>query len=380
MDGSKMKKAVSLLLSLVVVVSLMTTAFAADLTFEDVPSSDWAYDTIMRATELGLFKGTSPIDANGVGTFSPDKTMSRAEFITVCLRAANIVTTEKSGGHWYDDEWEAAVKYGLITEQDFGGLSGMEQGMTRQEMAYVLVNTLEYKGEKATNIISPNRIPDYTSVNSFYKPYVLSAYTLGLICGIDSKGTFSPNGTLNRAQGATVLIRLLEKEARQKVDTSATQAETPAGVQTWVEGERHEVAKAGDIVIKADGTRVVLEETVLSGPNAAKEFKVLGLGQDVDYWTGTTIVNKTTGAVTVLGVGTSACGLMNNGDRSKLEKHGNMVYSGNEWAKILLLDEYKCPKEDGSYYGEVRNHVHVWTEGEVNELGYKAPDYWDWVD
>ena len=92
-----MKKAVSLFLSLVVVVSLMTTAFAADLTFEDVPSSDWAYPTIMRATELGLFKGTSTPDANGVGTFNPNGTMSRAEFITVCLRAANIVTTGKIG-------------------------------------------------------------------------------------------------------------------------------------------------------------------------------------------------------------------------------------------------------------------------------------------
>lgn len=375
-----MKKITSLLLTLILILSLSTVAFATDLSFSDVPSSNWAYPTIMRATELGLFKGTSTVDANGVGTFSPDNTMTRAEFITVCLRAAKIASVETSGGHWYDGSWEAAVKYGLITEQDFGGLSGMEQGMTRQEMAYVLVNTLEYNGEKATNIISPDRIPDYTFVNSFYKPYVLSAYTLGLICGQDGIGTFNPSGTLTRAQGATVLIRLLEKDARQKIDTSAPKAETPASVQTWNEGERHEVAKAGDIVIKADGTRVVLEETVLSGPNAAKEFTVLGLGQDVDYWTGTTIVNKTTGAVTVLGVGTSACGLMNNGDRSKLEKHGNMVYSGNEWAEILLLDEYKCPKEDGSYYGEVRNHIHVWTEGEVNELGYKAPDYWGRID
>jgi len=88
-----MKKLTGLFLSLVLTLSLSTVAFAADLSFSDVPSSDWAYPTIMRATELGLFKGTSTVDANGVGTFSPDNTMTRAEFITVCLRAAKIVTT-----------------------------------------------------------------------------------------------------------------------------------------------------------------------------------------------------------------------------------------------------------------------------------------------
>ena len=92
-----MKKLTGLFLSLVLTLSLSTVAFATDLSFSDVPETDWAYDTIMRATELGLFKGTSPIDANGVGTFNPNGTMSRAEFITVCLRAANIVTTGKIG-------------------------------------------------------------------------------------------------------------------------------------------------------------------------------------------------------------------------------------------------------------------------------------------
>ena len=372
-----MKKAVSLLLSLVVVVSLMTTAFAADLTFEDVPSSDWAYPTIMKATKLGLFKGTSTVDANGVGTFSPDRTMSRAEFITVCLRAANIASVETSGEHWYDGSWEAAVKYGLITEQDFGGLSGMEQGMTRQEMAYVLVNTLEYNGEKATNIISPDRIPDYTSVNSFYKPYVLSAYTLGLICGQDKIGTFNPNGTLTRAQGATVLIRLLEKEARQKIDTSAPKAETPAGVQTWNEGERHELAKAGDVVIKKDGTKVVLEATVVGHEANGQDIIVLGVNQGVDFWTGTVIKNARTGGERVLELGSHVNGWYRKSDTSKLEKHGKEVHSAMEWGMITKLDQYRMPTEDGSIEGQIANTFWQWSEGLYNpETGLYGRGAW----
>lgn len=372
-----MKKLTGLFLSLVLTLSLSTVAFAADLSFSDVPSSDWAYPTIMRATELGLFKGTSTVDANGVGTFSPDNTMTRAEFITVCLRAAKIASVETSGGHWYDGSWKAAVKYGLITEQDFGGLSGMEKGMTRQEMAYVLVNTLEYNGEKATNIISPDRIPDYTSVNSFYKPYVLSAYTLGLICGTDSQGTFSPNGTLTRAQGATVLIRLLEKEARQKIDTSAPKVKTPAGVQTWTEGERHELAKAGDVVIKKDGTKVVLEATVVGHEANGQDIIVLGVNQRVDFWTGTVVKNARTGEDIVLGVGSHVNGDYRKSDTSKLEKHGKEVHSEDEWLWITSMPQYSKPTTNGGMEGQIANIFWQWHEGLYNpETGLYGEGFW----
>ena len=372
-----MKKITSLLLTLILTLSFTIVAFATDLSFSDVPSSNWAYPTIMKATELGLFKGTSTVDANGVGTFSPDRTMSRAEFITVCLRAAKIASVETSGGHWYDGSWEAAVKYGLITEQDFGGLSGMEQGMSRQEMAYVLVNTLEYNGEKATNIISPGRIPDYTFVNSFYKPYVLSAYTLGLICGQDKIGTFNPSGTLTRAQGATVLIRLLEKDARQKIDTSAPKAETPASVQTWNEGERHELAKAGDVVIKKDGTKVVLEATVVGHEANGQDIIVLGVNQRVDFWTGTVVKNARTGEDIVLGIGSHVNGDYRKSDTSKLVKHGNEVHSENEWIMITKLDQYRKPTTNGGMEGQIANTFWQWNEGLYNpEIGLYGEGFW----
>lgn len=59
----------------------------ADLSsFSDVPSTHWAYKNIMAMTSKGLFSGTTT-PVNGVGTFAPDKTMTRAEFVTVVMRA-----------------------------------------------------------------------------------------------------------------------------------------------------------------------------------------------------------------------------------------------------------------------------------------------------
>lgn len=82
-----MRKIATILIAVLILFSFSVSAFAADLTFDDVSETHWAYKTVMRAVELGLFEGTRAVDANGVGTFAPDRTMTRAEFITVCIRA-----------------------------------------------------------------------------------------------------------------------------------------------------------------------------------------------------------------------------------------------------------------------------------------------------
>ena len=52
------------------------------LIFTDVPSSHWAYKPIMNMVNKGIIAGTTT-PVNGVGTFSPDSPMTRAQFITV---------------------------------------------------------------------------------------------------------------------------------------------------------------------------------------------------------------------------------------------------------------------------------------------------------
>lgn len=354
-------------------------AFADGLSFSDVSTDNWAYGTIMKAVDLGLFQGTSS-PVNGVGTFSPNNTMTRAEFITVCVRAVESTPTGYKGSQdglkdsWYDGYWDRAVQLGLIESDSFGGLSGMGSGMSRQEMAYAAINTLAYLGETPDQLLDTGRIPDMNSVTVVYQPYVLRAYSMGILCGVDTKGTFSPNGTLNRAQAATVLVRLLDKGSRQKVDFTAP-VQTPVASGKWVEGQKHGIPKAGDIVVKADGTEVVLTETKIGN----RGFTILGLGQGVDCWSGTTVTNSKTGKETTLSKGMSAFGLVNGSDTSEIKAIGSEVHTGDEWKLIFTLPEYSRPTGDGSYYGEVRNSFWVWTKGETvtNEYGtFTAPDLW----
>lgn len=187
------------------------------LYFKDVPASHWAHDAVMDMVKIKLFKGTTEPDANGAALFSPDKTMTYAEFITVITRHVCPAYVEEymylSLYHnWYIPYCKAAVEAGISDD------SGYEQPMytqpvTREHMAKLLVRACNKSGEKL-GADKYTAFPDYDKVSPEYKDYVAIAYAEGLLCGIDNAGTFDPQGTLTRAQAATVLYRLVDPSTR----------------------------------------------------------------------------------------------------------------------------------------------------------------------
>lgn len=312
---------------------------ATTITFGDVSTSHWAYKPIMAMAEKGLFAGKGT-DANGKAIFDPNATMSRAEFITVVTRAlySKELGSKKveAGSPWWYSAYMVALDEGLLTEGDLDR-GDLAKAMTRQEMAMVLSRASTALGETYGRLIDDSRIPDFNSISPQYREYVKIAYTKGMLAGTDSKGTFSPMGTLSRAQAATVLYRLVEPSTRSEVDT--TPLPTP-GAQSWVEGQPHGIPKAGDIVIKADGTKVVLKVDPKSG--------VLGAGQGVDFVTGTTRNGYTW----------KEGDLHWDDDRvlRKCDKTGEM-HSGAEWAEIYVSHK---PETNGSYEGEIRDNWYMW--------------------
>ena len=193
------------------------------LVFSDVAPSSWYYTPVMKMTEMGLFSGTST-PVNGVGTFSPDNTMTRAEFLTVITRylfADELSKMGNSGNVWYENNYKVAVNHGIVKESEFD-LNGLAQSCNRQEMAMFLVRALEVQGEKAETLVDSLRIPDYNAASSNYKSYVLEAYSMGLLAGVDANGTFNPYGTLTRGQAATVLYRMIDKDSRISVNLVAS--------------------------------------------------------------------------------------------------------------------------------------------------------------
>ena len=335
------------------------------LIFVDVPSSHWAYKPIMNMVNKGIIAGTTT-PVNGVGTFSPDTPMTRAQFITVVTRYLypNDLKTVKvaPGSAWYAGNYDVAVDKGLIYEHEFSSDGAiMNQSMTRQEMAMVLVRAMDALGEDTTDKISKNRIPDYNQVGTHYRDYVRVAYKEGLICGTDSAGTFNPTGTLTRAQAATVLNRLIDPSTRTPasdvvVDTGDNGGSTvvaPVSGKSWYEGSKHEgFPKAGDTVIKSNGEKVVLKSTNIAG------YEILGYGQGVDFITGLT-VNGVTIKRDNLCRAWSGYGAGNDRSQFMYDSISGETHTQNEWAAIAS----NYPEKAGSYDGEIANTYFKWHAG-----------------
>ncbi len=242
--------------------------------YSDVNTNDWFYDTVMRMTEEGLFAGKGPV-VDGVGTFAPYDVMTRAEFNAVIARilfgeSANEPVEGKPW--WYKSDYILRGR-ALIGTNDF--TDSVEVPMTREEMAYMCSNVF-FWGKINKSPIADNpavfantdgavdKIPDYKVIKEGgYLDSVVTCYSLGIICGVDSNGTFNPKGYLTRAEATSVLYRLIHREARTPVDLSVkleVGVSDPNAPITIYEGRlrANRFAKEGDTVIKEDGTQVVL--------------------------------------------------------------------------------------------------------------------------
>lgn len=321
--------------------------------FSDVPQTHWAYKSIMTMTNQGLFSGTGQVVA-GVGQFSPDNVLSRSQFITVVVRALygdELNSRTSSDGVWWSNAYNIAIEKGLIKSNEFSR-DTLDKGMPRQEMALVLVRAAEQLGQTPSQLINTSQIPDYSTVGTYYRDYVVKAYSMGMLAGTNTQGTFNPQGTLTRAQGSVTLNRLVDSSTRIDVDLHKATAPPVAEVgqtQTWTVGQNHSEPKVGDTVIKADGTKIVLKSGIGG---------VLGAGQGVDIYTGT-VVN---GVTAKEGMGSWFDGRVFYKDTITGE-----MYTATQWNTIAGATH---PGVKGSSNGEVRN---TWWEYDT------ADEIWYWV-
>ena len=195
-------------------------AHVAITSFSDIGPSHWAYNDVMIIANKGIIAGTSA-PVNGVGTYNPSGKVTVGEFLTLSTRlvAADKIQDEGEFAHWAVPYYMAAIDAGLITPQQFACTPEvLNAPMSREDMAMVLVNIAKSNGEtlKTTPGIQQN-ISDYEKVDVFKRDAVKQAYSNGLIAGKDSSGRFDPQGTLTRAEVATVFCRVMNYTKRPTV-------------------------------------------------------------------------------------------------------------------------------------------------------------------
>lgn len=327
----------------------------ASITFTDVPKDQWYYNSVMDCVEKGLMQGM------GNGIFSPSSQMTVAQFITVAINATYPNQTRALAPgetDWWAPYYELAVEKGLINSNEYTRDSKvMNAPITRKEMSRIASRVTQAKGEKVESLVNTSIIADYNSIGGVYKPFVVDCFAKGILVGMDDIGTFNPDGVLTRAEACTVAIRLLDKSTRKPVEQGVTPPPPSGEIREFKVGEsRTARARAGDIFVKLDGTRVVLKETVLTLPNG-KTVSILGLYQDVDY---------------VTGWGDAKVGERSpDGSKYVKDNQSNLVLSVSEWEDVKAGTN-PGGKYVGSYNGEVYNTYWQW-DSELMGGG------WSWI-
>lgn len=239
-----------------------------DAKFTDVPSNAWYYDAVYKVKDLGIIAG------KGDGLFDPNGNLTVAEGITLAARVRANYNQEEIpsvSGEWYAGALEYGVAQGILKNGDF---TDYNKKITRAEMAYLFSNALP--STEYTSINQITALPD-VSANTKYQDSIFKLYNAGIVSGSDNYGTFNPNSNIQRSETAAIILRVVDKTERKSLSLEPfekTPSENTAGAITITEGQTrsNRPAKAGDTVIKSDGTKVTLK----LGPNG-----VLGEGQGV---------------------------------------------------------------------------------------------------
>lgn len=178
-----------------------------NITFNDI-SDSWAKDYIE------VMAAKSFINGIGDNKFNPKDTLTKAQFITLLVKAIN----EKIGGYqgiyndckqtdWFTSYVETAYKLGLTNEKK-GEEFNPNANISRKEMAVLVVKAyVGYMGS-SPKITNPKSFSDVSDISKEDIDYINKATELKLISGMPD-GTFKPNNTLTREQAAVIIYRLL---------------------------------------------------------------------------------------------------------------------------------------------------------------------------
>jgi len=198
--------------------------------FLDLEPEHWAYKAAIACVARGAIQGTAA-PVNGMLTFNPQGTVTLGEFLAVCTRlvAADKIPAYEPGEHWAAPYLEAARAVKLFGRFDHD-VSELDNTLTRQEMAEILVNSASANGEDLD--YHPKMrymIADYGKISSWYQNAVEKCYTNGLLTGVDGQGTFNPYGTMTRAEMAVAVGRLMKYVPRQRTEIDMNEGATSHG-------------------------------------------------------------------------------------------------------------------------------------------------------
>ncbi len=206
----RLKKRVAAVLVAAMMLSAPITAAAWENPYVDVPQGAWYYDAVEYVATEGLFAGTGP------DTFSPNVPMTRAMFVTVLGKFAQVDPTAYGDPVFQDVSPEAyygpyvawAAEEGLVSGIG-GGAFAPHNTITREQMAVIFYHYAQSVGADTTlQSSSTSRFQDAGQISVWAKEAMAWAVSHGVLSG--SYGKLDPKMAATRAHTAQILLNSRE--------------------------------------------------------------------------------------------------------------------------------------------------------------------------
>lgn len=161
----------------------------------------WAKEYIEKAISKNILSGYKD------STFKPNKEITRAEFITMIVKAFNL-TSDKTKvfkdtqNHWAKEMISIAYDKGIIKGTDLDVFSPNE-AITREQIAVILNNILKLQKTKTADFKDKESISQWSqdAIDALSENKILNGY---------DDGSFKAKGQATRAEAITILLRALE--------------------------------------------------------------------------------------------------------------------------------------------------------------------------
>jgi hypothetical protein len=205
-------------------------------TFSDI-QGHWAQEEIQAAIDQGW------VDGYPDGTFRPNATITRAEFVKMLLSATHLTpdsetiqwmkkdltifrrnetapekarmtytpTLNDTANHWLTKQgWtEAALTFGLIVPSDYSGKNFQpNKNIQRYEIAVMADRALGLVYPASQELTQPLSFSDQDTIQDWAKGYVNEAVNAGVVSGYPD-GSFGPKRTATRAEAVVMVSRML---------------------------------------------------------------------------------------------------------------------------------------------------------------------------
>ncbi|TVY10415.1 S-layer homology domain-containing protein [Paenibacillus cremeus] len=178
-------------------------------------TTHWAKDEILDLMKKSIIEGYDD------HTIRPDRTLSRAEFLTLLVKTLGLsaagkgtITGEELGyidlnTHWALPAIEEAQQFGLLDKKPASFKFEPDAPMSRIEMIGLLGRVLQKYGAAGSGASEAPGFSDTGSLTEASKAALQAVVGAGIVGGYPD-GTFRPDGKLTRAEAFKVISRLFQ--------------------------------------------------------------------------------------------------------------------------------------------------------------------------